>query len=88
MVEQSALGFMHGDGRWVTQDYVEAHKWCTLAAAGGVERARITGVTDPRKFIERILKSRDRIAKKMTPEQIAEAEKRARKWRPKKAASK
>jgi uncharacterized protein len=70
---QLSLGIMYGDGTGVPQDYVEAHKWYNLAAVEGTENAS---------------KFRDIIAKKMTPEQIAEAQKLAREWRPKKARGK
>ncbi len=59
---------MYHNGRGVTQDYVQAHMWFNLAAARGL------------KFPE---KRRDRLAKKMTPAQIAEAQKLAREWKPK-----
>lgn len=47
-------------------DYVEAYKWFTLA----VERGANQGVID----------GRPGLIPKMTPEQIAEAEKRAKEW--------
>ena len=59
---------MYYDGRGVPQDYVEAHKWYNLAAAGGIELAR---------------GDRDIVAEKMTPAQISEAQKLAREWQPK-----
>ena len=46
-------------------DYVEAHKWWNIAAAGGEERAK---------------KSRNIVERLMTPEQIAEAKRRASDW--------
>jgi len=51
----------------VTQDYVQAHMWSNLAAAGGLNVGAL----------------RDRLAKQMTPAQIAEARKLAREWEPK-----
>jgi len=56
-------------GRGLPQDWVQAHMWYNLAAAQGLEPAN---------------KLRDSLAKKMTPAQIAEAQKMAREWRPKK----
>ena len=53
----------------VTQDYVQTHLWYNLAAAQGNELAR---------------KNRDIVAKKMTSAQIAEAQRLAREWKPKK----
>ena len=60
---------MYYKGRGVSQDYVRAHMWINLAAATGDETAR---------------GDRDLITKKMTPAQIAEAQKLARRWCPKK----
>jgi len=54
-------------GQAVSQDYVAAHMWFNLAAAGGVKDAPT---------------NRDLVAAKMTPQQIAEAEKRFTEWRP------
>ncbi len=62
---QFFLGGMYYSGRGVAQDYVQAHKWFNLAAASGHEIAR---------------KERDLLAKKMTPAQIAEAQKLAESW--------
>lgn len=53
----------------VPQDYVEAYKWASLAAA------RSSGDWQKRSEAQR-----DRLAQKMTPAQIAEAQKRASKW--------
>jgi TPR repeat protein len=53
----------------VPQDYVQAHMWLNLAAAQGAKDAS---------------RARDRLAKEMTPAQIAEAQKLAREWKPKK----
>jgi hypothetical protein len=52
----------------VPQDYVTAHMWFNLAAASGDK----TGA-----------EGRDMAAAKMTPAQIAEAQKLAREWKPK-----
>ncbi len=65
---QLKLGFMYGAGRGVPQDYVQAHMWLNLAAAQGHEPAR---------------KYRDRLAERMTPAQLAEAQRLAREWKPK-----
>jgi hypothetical protein len=66
---QFNLGLMYDNGQGVPQDYVQAHMWYNLAAAKGNQTAR---------------KNRDIVAKKMTPAQIAEAQRLAREWRPKK----
>ena len=62
---QYNLGFMYDDGRGVPQDYVQSHKWYDLALARFA--ASETGLRD---FVA---KSRDEVASKMTPAQIAEA---------------
>jgi uncharacterized protein len=59
---------MYGAGLGVPQDYALAHMWVNLAAAGGHKDA---------------VKNRDIVAAKMTPAQIAEAQKLAREWKPK-----
>ena len=68
---QFNLGVMYGTGQGVTQDYVLTHMWINLAAS------RVKG-DDQRKYAE----VRDRVSAKMTSEQIAEAQKRARRWKP------
>ena len=66
---QLNLGGMYDNGQGVPQDYTEAHKWINLAAS------RVAGA-DQTKFA----KTRDDLAKQMTPEQVADAQKRARAW--------
>ena len=65
---QLNLGVMYANGEGVVQDYVTAHVWYNLAGIHGDEKAR---------------EYRDRIAEKMTPSQIAEAQRRAREWKSK-----
>jgi TPR repeat protein len=62
--EGSVVGVEH-HRQGVPQDYVIAHMWLSLAAAGGNFTAE-----------------RDFIAAKMTPAQVAEAQKLAREWKP------
>jgi len=64
---QGVLGEMYAQGRVVLQDYVLAHMWLSLAARSGNEYIR---------------KKRDEVAAKMTPDQIAEAQRLAREWKP------
>ncbi len=64
---QLGLGIMYAGSKGVTQDYVAAHMWFSLAAELGNE--------DAKSF-------RDIIAKKMTPAQIAEADRLSREWKP------
>ena len=65
---QFGLGTMYESGLGVPQDYVLAHMWLNLSAAQGVRAAQL---------------SRDDLAERMTPAQIAEAQKLARDWKPK-----
>jgi TPR repeat protein len=65
---QGKLGAIYGVGQGVPQDYVIAHMWFNLAAASGNKNAA---------------EARDEVAAKMTPAQIAEAQKLAREWKPK-----
>jgi len=65
---QYNLGLMHVEGKGVQQNYVQAYMWLSLAAARGDREA---------------IKARDFITGKMTPAQIAEAQKLASEWKPK-----
>ena len=65
---QASLGAMYYHGQGVPQDYVQAHMWWNLAVSQGSENAT---------------SNCDKTARKVTPAQIAEAEKLAREWRPK-----
>ena len=65
---QVLLAVNYEEGQGVPQDYVLAHMWYNLAGASG----------DPNGT-----KNRDRIARKMMPGQIAEAQRLAREWKPK-----
>ena len=60
---QYNLGVMYSNGQGVVQDYVRSHMWYSLAAVKGNKDA---------------VKNRTIVAKKMTPQQIAEAQKLAR----------
>ena len=94
---QFFLGMMYVVGQDVPQDYVTAHMWFDLAAAGGYKD------TAPRKAVEYLMtphRSRKRrswpasgspprreaqaeaVEYLMTPAQIAEAQKLAREWKP------
>jgi TPR repeat protein len=70
---QHQLGLMYDSGHGVPQDYVQAHMWLNLAAA------RFTD-TDMRNSA---VKDRNSVAAKMTPAQLAEAQKLAREWKSK-----
>ena len=59
---QFNLALMHELGQGVAQNYIQAHVWFNLAAAQGHKEA---------------VESRNRAAKQMTPQQIAQAQKLA-----------
>lgn len=59
---------MHNKGRGVLGDEVEAYKWANIAVARGNKDA---------------MKVKDILTKRMTSEQIAEAQKLNREWKPK-----
>jgi len=65
---QHSLGRMYAAGLGVNQDSVIAYKWFNLASGNGDSTA---------------IRSRDDLAAKMTPGQIAEAQKLSREWAPK-----
>jgi len=62
---QNNLGLMYDKGQGVPQDHVQAHIWFNLAATQGNKQAA---------------KDRDIVAKRMTPVDISEAQRLARKW--------
>jgi TPR repeat protein len=72
---QYNLAVMYDTGRGVLQDYVLAHKWYNLAASHYATWDADVGASAAR--------SRDRLTTRMTPAQIAEAQKMAREWEPK-----
>jgi uncharacterized protein len=72
---QNNLGVMYELGQGVPQDYVQAHQWYNLAAA----RYPASSTEESQKAV----KNRDRVAAKMTPSQISEAQRIASEWRPK-----
>ena len=69
---QAGLGDMYENGQGVGQDYVQAHMWFNLAAtqipASDTANRNATN------------SNCDRVAKHMTPDQIAEAQRLARGW--------
>ncbi len=84
---QFQLGYMYDKGLGVAQDNVQAHMWFSIAAregdadAAGAETDADRPLTLLR--VKSATKSRDKVAGRMTPEQIAEAQKLAREWKPK-----
>jgi uncharacterized protein len=66
---QYSLGLMYANGHGVPRDYVRAHMWLNLAAA--------------QRDYEAAVEERTKVENKMTPAQIAEAQRLAREWKPK-----
>ena len=66
---QFNLGVLFCKGQGVRQDFIRAHMWFNVAAASGDEYAA---------------KIRNELAKHMTPDQIAEAQRLAGEWKPQK----
>ena len=62
---QYILGLMYCLGQGVAQNFIEAHKWLNIAGANGEKKAT---------------EFRDDVAKQMSPEQIAEAQRLAKEW--------
>jgi TPR repeat protein len=65
---QYDLGSSYFNGQGVPQDFVQAYMWFSLAASQGDSEAQ---------------KDRDSVAQKMTPSQVAKAQRLARTWKPK-----
>jgi S1-C subfamily serine protease len=65
---QFSLGVMYGTGTGVPKDSVSAHMWLTLASSKGYKDA---------------VKFRNKAEKAMSPQQIVEAQRLARNWKPK-----
>ena len=73
---QFLVGLMYDLGQAVPQDYVQAHMWYNLAASSLTGENRETAAVN-----------RDRLADKMTPEDLAKAQRLAREWKPKGSGS-
>ncbi len=71
---QVMLGAIYGLGEGVPRDNVQAHVWYNLAVSK----------LPPGEVRDKAVKARDVVAKRMTPAQIAKAQKLAREWKPKK----
>ena len=72
---QYNLGLSYAKGESGEPDNVSAHMWLNLAVAHFLASDTVARAA--------ARKDRDLVAEKMTPDQIAEAQKRAREWRPK-----
>jgi uncharacterized protein len=71
---QLNLGAMYANGQGVPRDYVEAYKWFNLA------EQHLPAVQSESRVMA--ADARNRVATKMTPAQVAEAENLARAWKP------
>ena len=71
---QALFGSMYERGKGVTRDPVKAHKWYNLAAS------RLSASKRKRRELAR--RDRDRVASRLAPAQLAEAQRLAREWRP------
>ena len=70
---QLRLGFMYYKGQGVTQDDVQAHKWYNLAASNFQPSSEAW---------EAAVSGREWIAARLSPAQLAHAQRLAREWRP------
>lgn len=73
--EQFRLGNHYYRAEWVPQDYIQAHKWFSLAAACG-DWAWASGSE------QEYASARDAVAAKMTPREIDESQRLASQWKP------
>jgi TPR repeat protein len=71
---QNNIGFMLGFEAGPPHDDVEAYKWISLAIAGYTEKNQDR--------LDQAKLDLATLAKRMTPAQVAEAERRARQWKP------
>jgi hypothetical protein len=69
---QFDLGFMYENGEGVARDDVQAHMWLELATAHAADRDR-----------EGYAQELEALTRKLNPQEIAEAERLAREWKPK-----
>ena len=76
---QISLGFAYQSGQGIAQDKVQADTWYIIAAS--IEKS-------PAETIDLAIRHRDYIEPNMTPQQIAEARRRAREWKPVETGSK
>jgi TPR repeat protein len=76
-VSQFSLGQMYAIGHGVSEDVVHAHMWLSLSAARAAE------ITGAEKLTRDAQEMRDALTRKMTTEQIEEAEYLAREWKQK-----
>jgi uncharacterized protein len=80
------LAYIYGEGRGgIPTDYAEAYKWYDIAAAlvgEKIDALPVAASHNGEKDNSDQLRYRDQVAKHMTSEQIAEAQRLAREWKP------
>jgi len=74
-IAQACLGYMYWKGQGVTPDYMAAYMWLTLAVEASTGEVR-----------DRYLISRNQLEMLLSEEEMAEAKRLAREWKPKKEA--
>jgi TPR repeat protein len=79
---QAYLGFMYEFGKGVSRNNVLAHMWVNLAAAHSPTDFADYANRDMYGMTKTYADERDELAAKMTPAQIAEAQRLAREWKP------
>jgi TPR repeat protein len=81
---QMKLAYLYGEGRsGIPTDYTEAYKWYDIAAAivgAKIDKLPVAASHNAEK--DNSDQHRDQVAKHMTSEQIAEAQRLAREWKP------
>jgi TPR repeat protein len=70
---QLNLGLMYALGQGVSRYYVQAHMWINLASSSDALDAGDH---------HRAIQARDEVAARMTPDEIAEAQRMASEWKP------
>jgi len=69
---QLNLGVMYAEGLGAPQDYMQAHMWLNLATVRHADE----------ELRKNAVEGRNRVAAKMTPNQLEEAQRLAREWKP------
>lgn len=86
---QNNLGIIYRNGWGATQDYIQAHMWFNIAAATHASehlrsRSLLTATASTPsardKLRDQSARARDKLAKRMRPDQVAEAQRLARVW--------
>ena len=83
---QNNLGYMYRLGQGVPQDLVQSHMWYSLGVPQDLVQSHMwysLVASQGSRNATDATKSRDYLADMMTPEQLAEAQKLAREWKPK-----